>query len=142
MYCLRQLRKFKVPPVILQTFYTDAIESILTQCISVWYANSSIKDCKALQRVVHSAERISRTALPSLHDIYIRHCRTRAIKIKASTHPSNCLFSVLNSGKRFSSLMAKTERLRRSFFPQAIKLFNMGMPVTLMQTQDLRYNKY
>jgi len=28
------------------------------------------------------------------------------------------------SGKRFGSMMAKTERLRRSFFPQAIRLLN------------------
>ncbi len=34
------------------------------------------------------------------------------------------LFTLLPSGKRFRSLMAKTERLRRSFFPQAIRLLN------------------
>ncbi len=33
---LRQLRKFRVSPTILKTFYSGAIESVLTQCISVW----------------------------------------------------------------------------------------------------------
>ncbi len=43
---------FRVSPAILKTFYSGAIESVLTQCISVWYSNATNKDCKALQRVV------------------------------------------------------------------------------------------
>ncbi len=125
LYHLRQLRKFRVSPTILKTFYSGTIESVLTQCISVWYGNSSSQDCKSLQRVVRLAERISGSALPSLQDIYLKRCRSRAVKIiKDSNHPSNCLFTLLPSGKRFRSLMAKTERLRRSFFPQAIRLLN------------------
>ncbi len=64
LYHLRQLRKFRVSPAILKTFYSGTIESVLTQCISVWHGNSSNQDCKALQRVVHLAERISGSALP------------------------------------------------------------------------------
>ncbi len=124
LYHLRQLRKFRVSPAILKTFYSGAIESVLTQCISVWYGNSSNQDCKALQRV-SLAERISGSALPSLQDIYLKRCKSRAAKIiKDSNHPSNRLFILLPSGKRFRSMMAKTERLRRSFFPQAIRLLN------------------
>ncbi len=125
LYHLRQLRKFRVSPTILKTFYSGTIESVLTQCISVWYGNSSSQDCKALQRVVRLAERISGSALPSLQDIYLKRCRSRAVKIiKDSNHTGNCLFTLLPSGKRFRCLMAKTERLRRSFFPQAIRLQN------------------
>ncbi len=39
LYHLRQLRKFRVSPAILKTLYSGAIESVLTQCISVWYSN-------------------------------------------------------------------------------------------------------
>ncbi len=125
LYPLWQLRKFRVSPTILKTFYSGTIESVLTQCISVWYGNSSSQDCKALQRVVRLAERISGSALPSLQDIYLKRCRSRAVKIiKDSNHPGNCLFTLLPCGKRFRCLMAKTERLRRSFFPQAIRLLN------------------
>ncbi len=60
LYHLRQLRKFRVSPAILKIFYSGAIESVLTQCISVWYNNATNQDCKALQRVVRLAERISR----------------------------------------------------------------------------------
>ncbi len=105
LYHLRPLRKFRVPPTILKTFYSGAIESVLTL---------------AMQRVVRLAKRISGSALPSLQDIYFKRCKSRAAKIlKDSTHPGNYLFCVLPSGKRFRSMMAKTERLRRSFFHQA-----------------------
>ncbi len=125
LYHLRQLRKFRVSPAILKTFYSGAIESVLTLCISVWYSNSSNQDCKVLQRVVRLAERISGSALPSLQDIYRKRCKSRAAKIiKDSNHPGNRLFILLPCGKRFRSMMAKTERLRRSFFPQAIRLLN------------------
>ncbi len=125
LYHLRQLRKFRVSPAILKTFYSGAIESVLTQCISVWYGNSSNQDCKALQRVVRLAERISGSTLPSLQGIYLKRCRSRAAKIiKDSNHPGNHLFRLLPSGRRYRSLMAKTERLRKSFFPQAIRLLN------------------
>ncbi len=97
LYHLRQLRKFRVSPAILKTFYSGAIESVL----------------------------ISGSARPSLQDIYLKRCKSRAAKIiKDSTHPGNHLFCLLPSGKRFRSMMAKTERLRRSFFPQAIRLLN------------------
>ncbi len=80
LYHLRQLRKFRVSPAILKTFYSGAIDSVLTQCISVWYGNSLNQDCKALQRVVRLAERISGSALPSLQDIYFKRCKSRAVK--------------------------------------------------------------
>ncbi len=122
LYHLRQLRKFRVSPAILKTFYSGAIESVL---ISVWYGNTSNQDSKSLQRVVRLAERISGSALPSLQDIYIKRCKSRSVKIiKVSNHLDNRLFILLPSGKRFRSMMAKTERLRRSFFPQAIRLLN------------------
>ncbi len=112
-------------PAILKTFYSGAIESVLTQCISVWFGDSSNQDCKALQRAVRLAERISGSTLPSLQDIYLKRCKSRAAKIiKNSNHPGNHLFCLLPSGKRYRSMMAKTERLRKSFFPQAIRLLN------------------
>ncbi len=127
LYHLRQLRKFRVSPAILKTFYSGAIESVLSQCISVWYNNATNQDCKALQRVVRLAERISGSTLPSLQGIYLKRCRSRAAKIiKDSNHPGNHLFILLPSGRRYRSMLAKTERLKRSFFPQAIRLLNSG----------------
>lgn len=74
-----------------------------------------------LQWVVQLAECISRSVLPTLHDIYTRWCTTRAAKIiKYSTHPGVYMFSLLESDKHFHWLMAKTKCLWRNFFSQAI----------------------
>ncbi len=81
LYHVRQQKNFRVSPAILKTFYSRAIESVLTQCISVWCGNTSNQDCKALQRVVRLAERISGSALSSLRDIYLKRCKSRAVKI-------------------------------------------------------------
>ncbi len=43
LYHLRQLRKFRVSPAILKTFYSGAIESVLTR-----FGNVSNQDCKAV----------------------------------------------------------------------------------------------
>ncbi len=87
------------------------------------YENVSSQDCKALQKVVRLAERISGSALPSLKDIYLKRCIRRAAKIIKDTNRlfillTNCLlignrlFILLPSGKHFPSMMAKTERLK------------------------------
>ncbi len=66
-------------------------------------------------------------------DQMVDRCKSRAVKIiKDSNHPGNHLFILLPSGKRFRNMMAKTERLRRSFFPQAMTQFNVYVPGTTM----------
>ncbi|KAK1804455.1 hypothetical protein P4O66_020463 [Electrophorus voltai] len=127
LYHLRRLRDFRLPSKVLRNFYTCTIESILTGNITVWFGNSTKQDRQALQRVVRSAERITHTELPDLQTIYYKRCQTKARRIvKDPTHPNNRLFSLLRSGKRFRSLKTKTERLKRSFFPQAIRALNQG----------------
>ncbi|KAK1806314.1 hypothetical protein P4O66_000031 [Electrophorus voltai] len=127
LYHLRRLRDFRLPSKVLRNFYICTIESILTRNITVWFGNSTKQDRQALQRVVRSAERITHTELPDLQTIYYKRCQTKARKIvKDPTHPNNRLFSLLRSGRRFRSLKTKTERLKRSFFPQAIRALNQG----------------
>ncbi|KAK1799509.1 hypothetical protein P4O66_000393 [Electrophorus voltai] len=127
LYHLRRLRDFRLPSKVLRNFYTCTIESILTRNITVWFGNSTKQDRQALQRVVRSAERITHTELPDLQTIYYKRCQTKARTIvKDPTHHNNRLFSLLRSGRRFRSLKTKTERLKRSFFPQAIRALNQG----------------
>ena len=48
---LRRLKIFGMGPQILKKFYSFTIESI-----TAWYCNCSASDCKALQRVVRTAQ--------------------------------------------------------------------------------------
>ncbi|KAK1797886.1 hypothetical protein P4O66_008233, partial [Electrophorus voltai] len=68
----RRLRDFRLPSKVLRNFYTCTIESILMGNITVWFGNSTKQDRQALQRVVRSAERITRTELPDLQTIYYK----------------------------------------------------------------------
>ncbi len=84
----------------------------------VWNGNASNQDCKALQRVVRLAERISGSALPSLQDIYLKRCKSRAAKIiKDSDHPGNSLFFLLSSGKRFLEHDGKNRETEEELLP-------------------------
>ena len=125
LYHLRRLKKFRASQQVLRSFYSCTIESILTGNITAWYGNTSMQDRKALQRVVRSAERTLGGQLPNLNNIYTKRCKTRTSSIlRDPSHPNNRLFTQLRSGNRYRSLMAKTERLRKSFFPQAIRYLN------------------
>ncbi len=46
LYHLRQLRKFRVSPAILNNFYSGAIESVLTQCGMVISQTRTVKLCR------------------------------------------------------------------------------------------------
>ncbi len=48
LYHLRQLRKFRVSPAILKTFYSGAIESVMTQCGMVMPQIRTAKLCREL----------------------------------------------------------------------------------------------
>uniref|UniRef100_A0A669BIH3 Reverse transcriptase domain-containing protein n=1 Tax=Oreochromis niloticus TaxID=8128 RepID=A0A669BIH3_ORENI len=125
LFFLRTLRKSHLSSDILVNFYHCTIESILTNCITVWYGNCSASDRKALQRVVKTAQRIAGAPLPAIKDIYRKQCLKRAGKIiKDPSHPSHGLFTLLPSGRRYRSLRTKTTRYQNSFFPTAVRLLN------------------
>ena len=125
LFFLRTLRKNHLSPDILVNFYRFTMESILTNCITVWYGSCSASDRKVLQRVVKAAQCITGAPLPAIEDIYRKRCLKRAGKIiKDSNHPAHRLFTLLPSGRRYRSLLTKTTRYRSSFFPTAVTLLN------------------
>ncbi|KAL3047971.1 hypothetical protein OYC64_022018 [Pagothenia borchgrevinki] len=108
---------------ILCNFYRCTIESILTGCMTAWYGSCTDLDRKALQRVVKTAQHITRTELPSMEDLYSQRLRKKALRIiKDPHHPSHKLFFLLPSGRRYRSILARTRRFGDSFFPRAVRL--------------------
>uniref|UniRef100_A0A9J7ZN72 Alkylated DNA repair protein AlkB homologue 8 N-terminal domain-containing protein n=1 Tax=Cyprinus carpio carpio TaxID=630221 RepID=A0A9J7ZN72_CYPCA len=125
LYFLRSLKKVLLSPRILVEFYRCTIESILTNCISVWYRNCSASDRKALQWVVKTAQRITGTQLTTTENIYHKCSLGRARNIiKDASHPNHGLFTLLPSGSHYRSLRSHASRLRKSFFPEAVTLLN------------------
>ncbi|KAK3554535.1 hypothetical protein QTP70_024436 [Hemibagrus guttatus] len=65
-------------------FYRGTIESVL----------STVLDCKTLQRIVRTAEKISGVSLPSITDNYTTCCIRKANSIVCPPHPSHTLFTI------------------------------------------------
>ncbi len=87
LHFLRRLKRSLSPP-ILTTFYRGTIESMLTSCITVWYGNCSAADHKTLQRTVNTAAKIIGAPLPSVLDIFLARCSSKATSIvKDPNHP-------------------------------------------------------
>ncbi|KAK0155353.1 putative RNA-directed DNA polymerase from transposon BS [Merluccius polli] len=125
LHFLRILRKHHLEEKLLVSFYRCSIESVLAYCISTWYTSSSAADKKALQRIINTAQKITGCALPSLQDILSSRCFTRSANIlKDPSHPGNHLFALLPSGKCFLSIKSRTNRLKNSFYPTAIRTLN------------------
>lgn len=74
LFFLRKLKKAELSPQILRNFYLCTVESILTNCFTVWYGNCTMDDRKALQRVVKTAKKIIGTSLPAITDLYHSRC--------------------------------------------------------------------
>ncbi|KAK3507994.1 hypothetical protein QTP70_010002 [Hemibagrus guttatus] len=90
LYFLRRLRKAHLPPPILTMFYRGTIESVLSTCITAWFGNCTVSDCKTLQRIVRTAEKIIGVSLPSITDMYTTRCIRKANSIVDDpTHPSH-----------------------------------------------------
>ncbi|KAK3553669.1 hypothetical protein QTP70_006877 [Hemibagrus guttatus] len=105
LYFLRRLRKAHLPPPILTMFYRGTIKSILSSCITAWFGNCTVLDCKTLQQIVRTAEKISGVSLPSITDMYTIRCIRKSNSIVDDpTHPSHTLFTLLPSGKRHKRL--------------------------------------
>ena len=98
---LWRLKRFGMGPQIFKKLYSCTIESVLPGCITAWYSNCSASECKALQRVVRTAQHITGAKLPDIQDLYTRRFQRKSPKIvKDSSHPSHRLFSLLPHGKR------------------------------------------
>ncbi len=125
LHFLRLLRKHDLCQKLLLSFYRSTIESILTYCISVWFAGCSVADKKALERIIKTAEKVIGCPLPSLSDIAHSRILSRAkIIIEDNSHPGHHLFELLPSGRRYRSIKSRTTRFTNSFFPNAITHLN------------------
>ena len=125
LYFLRQLKKFKVSKNAMCHFYRAMIESVLTFSITVWFGSCSADDKKRLNRVVKTASKIIGKSLPSVGDIYDVRILKLGLKILDDpSHPAYALFAPLPSGKRLRCIKSRTNRMRNSSYPEAVRALN------------------
>ncbi|KAI5619394.1 gastrula zinc finger protein XlCGF28.1-like [Silurus asotus] len=138
LFFLRTLKKNQLSSDILVNFYRCAVES---DCVTVWYGSCSAAERKALQRVVKTAQRITGTSLPAMKDIQKKRCLRRARSIlKDSSHSAHRLFTLLPSGRRYSSIStAKSKRLDKLIRKASSVL---GIPLDTVQKVIVRSEKH
>lgn len=71
---------------LLLNWKTTCIEYILTSCFTVWYWNCTISDCKILQQILRTADKIS-VFLPTTNTSYCKHCICKASSIILAEGP-------------------------------------------------------
>ncbi len=125
LHFLRHLKRGSLPPPSSPPSAGEPLRGVLTSCITVWYGNCSPADRKTLEWTVNTAAKIIGAPLPSILDISLTRCSSKANSIvKDPTHPSHSLFQLLPSERRYRSIRARPARLLNSFFPQAARALN------------------
>ncbi|KAK3528598.1 hypothetical protein QTP70_005013 [Hemibagrus guttatus] len=148
LYFLRSLRKAHLLPPILTVFYRGTTESILSSCINACFGNRIVSDCKSLQQMERTAEKIIGVSLPSVTDIHTTSCICKANSIvNEPTHPSHTFYTLLPSGKRYLyteainqshsklSTMAKAKELSKNVSDKIVDLHKAGMGYKIIAKQ-------
>ncbi|MGL5102452.1 MAG: alkylated DNA repair protein domain-containing protein, partial [Plesiomonas sp.] len=113
LFFLRTLWKNQLSSTILVNFYRCTIESILTNCVTVWYGNCSVAERKALQRVVKTVTLLT-ASTHLLHHNFNNCISNSATLLTASTHLLHCNFNNCISNS-VSLLTASTHPLHCNF---------------------------
>jgi len=105
-------------------FYKSTVESIISFCMSLWYGSCTGIKKRKISKVIKTAKKLGCdiTDATSLYNDSL-HRKLKGI-LKDVDHPLNCYVTYLPSGKRLRALYARTTRLKNSFLPSAVRLFN------------------
>ncbi|XP_070765078.1 complement factor H-like [Enoplosus armatus] len=89
----KSLRGLNMDSRVICKVHICTTESTLTGCIIAWYGNYSALNRKALQRVVKTAQHITRTKLQPMEDLCAQWCRKKANRIiRHPHHPTHKRF--------------------------------------------------
>ncbi|KAL2098435.1 hypothetical protein ACEWY4_007642 [Coilia grayii] len=127
LYFLRRLRSFSVCNRHLLMFYQSVMASVLFYAVVCWGGSTRKRDNGRLDRLVRKAGSVVGMELESLTTIAERRTLSRLHSILDNDrHPLHTIIINQRSliSDRLRSLSCRTDRLRRSFVPRAIQLYN------------------
>ena len=130
MYCLRKLKSFDVNANILNTFYSSMINSVLTFGLTSWGGNISKIDKNRLDKLIKKASCTIGKPQENIDTLYNTSLTKKTHKILIDqSHPLHNDFVKSKSQRsgRFKLPKIKTNRFRHSFFPQALKRYNVAL---------------
>ena len=127
LYFLRRLASFKVCKKLLQMFYQSVVASALLYAVVCWGGSLKKRDAARLDKLVRKAGSVVGSELDSLTSVAERRTLNRLLSIIDNPqHPLHNTISRQRSSfsDRLLSLPCSTDRLRKSFLPHAMRLFN------------------
>ena len=127
LYFLRRLRSFNVCNKLLRMFYQSVVASVLFYAVVCWGGSMKKRDAGRLDRLVRRAGAVVGMELDCLTSVAEKRTLSRLLTILDNDH--HPLHSTLNGQRsifsgRLLSLSCSSDRLRKSFVPRAIQLFN------------------
>ena len=127
LYFLRRLRSFNVCSKLLRMFYQSVVASILFYAVVCWGGSIKKRDAGRLDRLVGKGGAVVGTELDCLTTVAESRTLSRLLTILDNVH--HPLHTTLYGQRsifsgRLLSLSCSTDRLRRSFVPRAIQLYN------------------
>lgn len=127
LYFLRRLGSFKICQKLLLMFYQSVVASVLFYAVVCWGGSIKKRDASQLDRLVRKAGSVVGTKLDSIVSVTERRTLSKLLCILDNAdHPLHSTIIRQRSvfSDRLLSLSCSTDRLRKSFVPQAIRLFN------------------
>ena len=124
---MRILRSFKVDKTILQLFHRALVETVLTFSIVCWFSQLTIRERTKLQRVIFRSSKIAAIEFPPLDRIHLLHMERKTEAIL--TDPSHPLQPLLQPGKRYISVKARTKIYSEYFVTYTVKIFKQGVMI-------------
>ncbi|KAK0143583.1 putative RNA-directed DNA polymerase from transposon X-element [Merluccius polli] len=127
LYFLRRLRSFNVCSKLLWIFYQSVVTSVLSYAVVCWGGSTKKRDSGRLDRLVRKAGSVIAMELECITSITEKRTLNRLLAILDNEcHPLHKILYKQKSifSNRLLSMQCKTDRLRRTFVPMAIQLFN------------------
>lgn len=127
MFFLGRLASFNICRKLLQMFYQTVVSSVLFYAVVCWGGNARQRDTAKLDRLIKRASKTVGVQLDTVGSMSDRRTLAKALSILENAgHP---LYSALdgqrsNFSSRLLSQLSSTDRLKDSFIPRAIRLYN------------------
>jgi len=130
LYFLRRLRSFNICSKLLCMFYQSVVTSVLFYTVVCWGGSISKKDTNRLDKLIRRAGSVIGMKLDSMVMVAERRILDKLLDIiNNASHPLHTIIS--NQRSRFSGrlllLKCRTNRLKDSFVPHAIRLYNSSL---------------
>lgn len=130
LYFLRRLRSFNVCSKLLRMFYQSVVASVLFYAVACWGGSTKKRDAGRLDRLVRKAGSVVGAELECITSVSDKRTMNKILNILDNDcHPLHTTIIQQKSliSWRLRSLTCATDRLRKSFVPRAIQLYNASL---------------